>query len=755
MAEPTKRKLAAILFADIAGYTALMEQDEAGAASMLHRFQKETEEKVTSHGGQVVNFYGDGALCVFPAPLEAVQCGMDLQQAFGQTPAIPVRIGIHSGTVVFEQGKVYGESVNLASRIESLGVPGGVFFSKKVRDEIKNRPDVKTAFLGKFAFKNVGEETEVFALANEGFTVPKNWPPASGHSKAQLVSGHRKKLAPLALAGVLLLALAATWLFFSKNDRKELGDSLRQKKLAVMIFENLTGKDDLDAVGKMASDWVAQGLMQIEDITVITPSTVRDLAVQSGSDVRAYLAKNNAVDYVFDGNYYLDDNQLILKTRVVNAGTGEVEYYLPDYSSGIEQPLDAIRELTERIMGYWLNKQQIERHKTLPPKYEAYKAFLKGMEYYEIDNGAFRNYMEIALSLDTNYFEPYLFLAYSYYYNNYFVARRAEQANAIIRALYDRKIALTPYQEALIKAAEAEVNSDTDQAYRYYLQLFEKYPDDRYVRFNAGTFALFSNHIDRAVEIYSGADFDQMDFSINMDRRNMVFLFDALHQQGDFQKILALNDQYLHENPDYFYKMIAHMNLRNEEAAERLFRELDEVDSARLRLPKAYYFNILGREYLQLKQPNKANLCLQKSMTYASHKPGVINYERLYSLFYLGEFQKGIRELEQLLPVFAADSSGIQTGTILDFLAYFHAGAGDLEATAEYQNRRGQFPKQHFFHTTDAFISMKTGDKAAAVEYLKKAYRAGVIFEDISFGHNIDFLPLHGFPPFDEFVKPK
>ena len=131
MPNKQNRKLAAILFADIAGYTALMQKDEATASTLLSRFQKSIEELIPENNGQIVNFYGDGALCIFNNPLEAVRCAMNLQNAFQENPKVPVRIGLHSGTVVFENEKIYGDSVNLASRIESMGVPGAILLSSR------------------------------------------------------------------------------------------------------------------------------------------------------------------------------------------------------------------------------------------------------------------------------------------------------------------------------------------------------------------------------------------------------------------------------------------------------------------------------------------------------------------------------------------------------------------------------------------------------------------------------------------------
>lgn len=530
---------------------------------------------------------------------------------------------------------------------------------------------------------------------------------------------------------------------------------MEEKKIAVLIFDNFTQDESLDDVGKMAADWIAQGLMQIDDVKVLTPATIRELNEGFGDDLLTYLANNTDVDYAFTGNYYLNGNEIVLKANLVNVKENVVEYYLPDYSSIKIEPLEAVKELTERIMGYWLNKKQIESSITHPPKYEAYKAFLKGMEYYEVDNGPFRNYMEKALIHDPNYFEPHLFLAYSFYYNNYNDIRSADAADSIIQVVYDKGLQLTPYQEAVIKAAEAEIKSQTDKAYQYYLKLFNKYPDDGFVRYNTGTFALFSNHINKAIEIYEGADFDNMDFEINVDKRNLLFLFDALHQASEFQRIIELSEKYLKNNPDYFYLIIAHINLGNEAEAEKVFREMDLQEDEMLRRPKSYYYNIIGQEYIKLGKPNRAKLCLQKSMQFAPNRKGQINYERTFALFYLEEYKKGINELENLLKAFPVPDSEINRGTVLNFLAYFHAADENLKEARKYQSMRNELKKQHFFFLTDAYINMKEGKKEEAVEDLRLAYKAGVIFEDISFGNSVDFLPLHGFAPFDEFVSPK
>lgn len=165
----TNRKLAAILFADIVGYTALMQQNETNAATLLRRFQQEMESMVSRHNGRIINFYGDGVLCVFDNPQEALRCAMAVQTNFRETPQVPVRMAVHSGTVVFEGDKIYGDSVNLTSRLESLGIAGAVLCSKKVRDEIKNQPDFELAG----AYTLLGEKEKAYEwLEKHPVTIP-------------------------------------------------------------------------------------------------------------------------------------------------------------------------------------------------------------------------------------------------------------------------------------------------------------------------------------------------------------------------------------------------------------------------------------------------------------------------------------------------------------------------------------------------------------------------------------------------------
>ncbi len=127
-----------------------MQQNEKKAilARDKHRliFNSITEK----HKGKVLQYYGDGTLSIFNSAIDAVKCGIEMQFGFQKDPVIPVRIGIHTGDIIFSKEEIIGDGVNVASRIESLAVPGSVFISDKVYDEIKNQESIKTSTLRTF-----------------------------------------------------------------------------------------------------------------------------------------------------------------------------------------------------------------------------------------------------------------------------------------------------------------------------------------------------------------------------------------------------------------------------------------------------------------------------------------------------------------------------------------------------------------------------------------------------------------------------
>ena len=144
--------MAAIMFTDIVGYTAMMQENETAAAAIRQRHRNIFNSEHERNQGQILQYYGDGTLSIFQSAVEAVKCAISMQQQFQSGQVVPLRIGIHLGDVVFDDNEIYGDGVNLASRIESMGVPGCILISEKMNYAVKNQDSISTQSLGFFEF---------------------------------------------------------------------------------------------------------------------------------------------------------------------------------------------------------------------------------------------------------------------------------------------------------------------------------------------------------------------------------------------------------------------------------------------------------------------------------------------------------------------------------------------------------------------------------------------------------------------------
>jgi class 3 adenylate cyclase len=196
-----ERRLAAILAADVVGYSRLTERDEAGTFARLKRLRRELIEPVLArHGGRFVDLKGDGAIVEFQSAVEAVEAAVEIQRAMlDQDPELPeaerirYRIGINLGDVIVDGESIFGDGVNVAARIESLCEPGGVWLSRSVYNQVKGKLDLALVPAGLHQVKNISEAVETFRVALDGvaagpatFWRGQGVPPATGSCPLQV-----------------------------------------------------------------------------------------------------------------------------------------------------------------------------------------------------------------------------------------------------------------------------------------------------------------------------------------------------------------------------------------------------------------------------------------------------------------------------------------------------------------------------------------------------------------------------------------
>ena len=506
MAEKKTRKLAAILFADIQGYSALMEKDENIASGLLSKFRSVLTEKVAEHGGRIVNFYGDGCLAVFESPLKSVQCAVSSQQTFLTEPKVPVRIGLHSGVVVFEDDNVYGDSVNQASRVESIGLAGSVLMSEHIRRQIKNHPDYQTQLLGTYEFKNIEEPMKVFALTNEGFTVPQAGE-IKGKLKTKANNGMYKWLVPaliivLAIAGLGTWQSASSGVFgsLSAND-SPLSEDIRNKRIAVMLFENQTMNADLEVFGKMISDWVTKGLMETGEANVISAANIQPHVNQASIlGGNGDFFETTGVGVIIQGRYYLQEEQLIIHANVVDAEKGEVIHALDPIQGPRSQMMNLLSDLTNRLLGYWSVREQ-SRFLQNPPNYQAYKKYMEAdalfgqLEYVQQT----QDLLLEAYRLDTTFYAPLLKL--TVHYSNQ--ARRPKERDSLLNYIDQKNPPFTKWEKLRyesIKAGNA-VEGNWLKSAKLNEEMFQMDQSDATANYNAIMQYARANYPRKAIEL--------------------------------------------------------------------------------------------------------------------------------------------------------------------------------------------------------------------------------------------------------------
>ncbi len=537
-----KRQLAAILFADIAGYTALMQEDEANTGRLLSKFQQALEEQAAECNGRIINFYGDGCLAIFNSPIDAVRCAGSLQVIFQKSPKVPVRIGLHAGDVIFKGDNIYGDSVNLTSRIESIGVPGSVLFSETIKQSLDNHPHFKIAALGKFDFKNIKQTTPVYALANKEFAVPDKRRITGKLAKKP--TSTVQKIATSAKAVFAVLGLIAVLVAFNFPALKTLlsntfGEtSLKEKKVAVMFFENETGEEQLNGVGKMAADWITQQLMNIEETKVVLPSNVRSnihLATASLEGMQKF-AKATGAEVIINGRYYQSGENLILQAQVVNVQTGEIVHALEKPIIGDKSdPLPLIQEVSERLTGFWAvqgRKQFTEK----PPKLGAYQAYLEGRKYWGISYERVEEYYMTAYKIDSTFIVPLVELVASKINESDYYS-----ADSLLNFVLQRSDNLSKVHQLQTRAYKAQLRGNLQEAVQYWEEIYAIDAQEFITVTNLSQQYLNTNQVQKALTVLEQYDVSHLDFQECMSCQEYYELLTYAHfQKGNFQQVTSI-----------------------------------------------------------------------------------------------------------------------------------------------------------------------------------------------------------------------
>jgi class 3 adenylate cyclase/TolB-like protein len=206
------RRLAAIMFTDIVGYTILMGDDERRAMELVRKNKAIQKPLIEKHRGIWLKEMGDGTMASFPTASDAIHCALEIQEHLNREYELPVRIGIHLGEILSEGGDIYGDGVNIAARLQAIADPGGIYISDPVQKSVKSQSDIQTVYLGEMKLKNVDYPIRTYALRGEGLPRPREVlkKKLSGKLWAEILERnvHRVGFTYLALSVIIFSILA-------------------------------------------------------------------------------------------------------------------------------------------------------------------------------------------------------------------------------------------------------------------------------------------------------------------------------------------------------------------------------------------------------------------------------------------------------------------------------------------------------------------------------------------------------------------
>ncbi len=410
------RKLAAIMFTDIAGYTALMSQDEDKALQLLQKNRALLKPIIEQFRGEWLKEIGDGTLSSFASAVDAVNCALVIQRTLEDDPDLSLRIGIHIGDVVFERGDVFGDGVNVASRIESLAEPGCICVSERVYDDIRNKPGIETAFLGGKTLKGVDHPVKVYAVTE--IRAPLAEP---ARPLPRPLSRRRWPWAPAA-AVVMAVAVVALvyWLGRAGKEAGEVTEArLGEKSVAVLPFVNFSDSKDDEYFSDGVTDDIITHLTKIGDLRVIARTSVMQY-----KDTRKRIhdiAAELGVATILEGSVRRSGDQVRITGQLIDARTEE-NLWAETYDRILDDIFVIQSDVAQKIasaLEATLTSDEIQLIDRKPTEStEAYQLYLQGRYFWNKRTGEdilkAKEYFEQAIEVDPLYARAYVGLADSY-----------------------------------------------------------------------------------------------------------------------------------------------------------------------------------------------------------------------------------------------------------------------------------------------------------------------------------------------------
>ena len=421
--EGFKRKLTAILSADVIGYSRLMRDDEEATVRDLATRRILIAEIIQQHHGRVVDSPGDNILAEFASVVDAVNGAIKFQDELKKTNTgiaqdrrMEFRIGINLGDVIEEEERIYGDGVNIAARVEGLSAAGGISISGTVYEHIKDKLSIGYHYLGEQDVKNIPEPVRVYRL----LTDPEDAGTMIGAEKPKVGKWRWAVLGAIAII-ILVAGIYTTWNYGQRptvevTSVESMALPLPDKpSIAVLPFDNLSGDPEQDYFSDGITEDLIVDLSKISGLFVIARNSV---FVYKGKPVKiAEVGRDLGVRYVLEGSVRRADNKIRITAQLVDAST-EGHLWAQRYDRDLKEIFSLQDDVTQRIVAALAVKVTEDEQKRLLRRYtdnmEAYDYYLRGLEYFskltKETNILARQMLQRAIDLDPQFAAAYALL---------------------------------------------------------------------------------------------------------------------------------------------------------------------------------------------------------------------------------------------------------------------------------------------------------------------------------------------------------
>ena len=424
--QEVKRKLTAILSADVKGYSRLMGADEETTVRVLNAYKEIMSSLIQQHHGRVVDAPGDNVLAEFGSVVDAVRCGVEIQKELKtrnselpENRRMEFRIGVNLGDVIEDGEQILGDGVNIAARMESLADGGGICISGTVYDHIENKLSFGYEYLGEQAVKNIAKPVRVYRVLME----PRK--PSEVKSK---VKGRNQKYLAMAVAVVVIIGAIVAWQFIWRPSHPKIEIASKEKmafplpdkpSIAVLPFTNMSGDSKEDYFSDGITEEIITALSKVPYLFVIARNST---FTYKGKPVKVkQVSEELGVRYVLEGSVRKEGGKVRITAQLIDAITGH-HLWAERYDRDLKDIFGLQDEITMKIItALQVKLTQGEVAAMIAKGTKNLEAFIKCLQslaslttHTKEGNALGRKLAEESIALDPKYPRPYAALAQTY-----------------------------------------------------------------------------------------------------------------------------------------------------------------------------------------------------------------------------------------------------------------------------------------------------------------------------------------------------